>query len=435
MKLYYGKRIFDVCKKLINLNRSLTGEGNRQTLRVLSKINKNLKIKKFKSGEKIFDWKIPLEWNIKNAWIKDGKNKKIIDFKNNNLHVVGYSIPIKKTLSLKLLKKNLFTYKKLPNAIPYVTSYYKKNWGFCIQYKYFKKLKKDNYKVYIDSELKKGVLNYGEIIIPGKSKKEVLLSTYICHPSMANNETSGISVLIYLSSWIQALKKRKYTYRIIFVPEAIGSLAYLKRNYVTMKKNTIGGFVITCVGDDKSYSILSSRNENTYSEIISERVLKKIKANYKKYHWLTRGSDERMFNGPGFDLPISSIMRSKYGTYPEYHTSLDNLDLVSPKSFQKSFNFCKAIIQEIENSVFPIAVNKGEPFLQKKNLYHNSNNIAEIKNWSFSLNLLNILSYCDGRNDLEQIRLNCKLNKKTFYKIFKIALRNKLLKILQTKEV
>jgi aminopeptidase-like protein len=213
-----GDKIHKFAKKLWPINRSITGSGQRKTLRYIRNINKNLKIKKFKTGKKVFDWKIPEEWNIKSAWIKNLKNEKIIDFIKNNLHVVGYSRSVNKKISLTELKKKLFSIKSRPNAIPYVTSYYKKSWGFCIEHKKLKNLKDKYYKIKIDSYFSKGNLSYGEILIPGKSKKEILFTTYICHPSMANNELSGPSLLTYLSKWLKG-RKNNYTYRILFLSE------------------------------------------------------------------------------------------------------------------------------------------------------------------------------------------------------------------------
>ncbi len=222
-----GKKIHDLCKKLLPLNRSLTGNGNRQTLKILKGICKNLKIKEIPSGKKVFDWTIPDEWNAKNAWIRCPNGKKIAIYKKNNLHLVSYSKKMNAKMSLDQLEKHLHYIKEQPNAIPYVTSYYNKNWGFCISYNEKKKLKKGTYEIFIDSTFSKGSLTYGEILIPGIEKKEIFLSTYICHPSMANNELSGPTVTIFLAKWLME-QKRRYSYRIIFIPETIGSISYLQ---------------------------------------------------------------------------------------------------------------------------------------------------------------------------------------------------------------
>ena len=363
-----GNKIYNLCKILFPYNRSLTGDGNRISLALLKKYCQKLKIKEVPSGTKVFDWTVPKEWNVNDAWITDRNNKKFAQFSKNNLHLVGYSKKIKKKMSLKKLEKKLFYLKDQPNAIPYVTSYYKEDWGFCISYNTRKKLKSGEYNIHIDSQLKKGHLTYGEILIPGKVKKEIFLSTNICHPSMANNELSGPCVTIFLAKWLLS-KKRKYSYRIVFVPETIGSITYLKKNYKVMKKNIIAGFNVVCVGDDRSYSYLPSRLENTLADKVALHVLKKYKKKFKKYSWLERGSDERQYCSPGIDLPIASIMRTKYGKYKEYHTSLDNLNnVVSPKGLEGGYNIVKKAIEVLENSCIPITNFLCEPQMSKKKL-------------------------------------------------------------------
>ena len=265
-----GRKIYNLAKKIFPFNRSLTGQGNVLTLYELKKVFKNLKIKKIKSNSKAFDWKVPLEWDVKKAKLIKINGDVVIDFKKNNLHLVSYSQPVNKIVSLKKLKKHLFYEKKLPNAIPYRTSYYHKNWGFCLSYNQFKKLKETKYKVEIQSSFKKGFMHYGEVLIKGKTKKEVLLSTNICHPSLANNELSGPTVLIYIAKFLKQLKKRKFSYRIVFLPETIGSIAYLKKNYKKIKKNFFAGFNCVCLGDEKNFSFLPSKNGNSNSDFFAK---------------------------------------------------------------------------------------------------------------------------------------------------------------------
>ena len=419
-----GDKIHKFAKKLWPINRSITGPGQKKTLNLIKEINKTLKIKKFKSGTKVFDWKIPLEWRIKDAWIKNSQNEKIIDFKKNNLHVVNYSVKIKKKILLKDLKKKLFYIKSRPDAIPYVTSYYKKSWGFCIEYNKMKNLKDEIYNVKIDSSFSKGHLNYGEILIPGKSKKEILFTTYICHPSMANNELSGPSLLTFISKW---LKKRKnnYTYRILFLSETIGSIAYISENLQRLKSNVIAGFVVSCVGDERGYSYLPSKNGDSLADRIALKILKKNNIKYKKYSWLDRGSDERQFCAPGINLPVCSVMRSKYGEYPEYHTSEDNLiNVVTPKGLNQSFLLYKSIINEIEKNEFPKSYYSCEPQLGKRDLYpttsfHNS--------FSKHQKLIkDFLSYCDGNLYLHEIAKKCKSSLAEVKKINQILKKKKL---------
>ena len=286
-----------LAKKIFPLNRSLTGKGNLETLRILKQVNPLLKIFKFRTGKNVFDWKIPKVWDVKSAYIITPENKKICDFKKNNLHLVGYSAPINKKIRLSKLEKNLFSIPKLPKAIPYVTSYYKKNWGFCIAHNERRKLSDGIYNVKIDTSFKNGYLHYGQIFIKGRLKKEIIFSTYICHPSMANNEISGIVVAIYLSNFIKK-KKRKFSYRIIFAPETIGAIAFISKNLEKLKKNVVSGYILTCVGDQRAYSFVPSRNSNSLSNKIAIKTLKKISPKVKYYKWKDRRSDERQYCSP-----------------------------------------------------------------------------------------------------------------------------------------
>ena len=427
-----GKKIHDLCKILWPINRSITGNGVRKTLDILKKKCSEMKIYEVASGTKVFDWTIPNEWNVKEAKILGPGGKKILDFYDNNLHLVGYSTPINKKMSLKELNKHLFSLKEKPKAIPYVTSYYKKNWGFCLSHNNRKKLKSGKYKVLINSELKKGSLTYGEIFLPGKSKKEIFLSTYICHPSLANNELSGPTVSIFIANWIKSLKDRKFSYRIIFIPETIGSITYLSKNLKKMKRNMYAGFNITCVGDERMYSYLPSRNGDTIADHTAKHILKWTDKNYKKYTWLDRGSDERQYCSPGIDLPVATIMRSKGGEYPEYHTSLDNLkNVVTPKGLNGSFNLIKKIIESFEFNCYPKNLYLCEPQLSKRNLYPSTSNWSKKENYTYELRLMkDLISFSDGKTSLLNIAENCKVPIWDFYSIIRKLEKNKIIKIL-----
>lgn len=408
--------MLNFAKKIFPLNRSLTGRDVIKTLKIIKKELPSLQLCSVKSGTKVFDWTVPKEWNVKKAYIIDPLKNKIADFNKNNIHLMGYSIPINKKLNLSQLKKKIFFLKKLPNAIPYVTSYYKKDWAFCLSYNHFKKLEKGNYKIIIDSSLKKGKLFYGQLFLKGKSNKEILLSTNICHPSLGNNECSGITLLTYLAKWISK-QNRKYSYRIVFVPETIGALCFIKKNLNQLKKNTIGGYTITCLGDERIFSFLPSRSGNTLSDKIALKILKANKKIFKTYSWLDRGSDERQYCSPNINLPIASVMRSKYGTYKEYHTSLDDLKkVVTNKGLSQSLNIYKKIINMFEKNYRPISKNIGEPFLKKHGLFNS-------KKYSNDVRLVSdILSYCDGQNDLVDISTLCKTS---FNKVTKVVKRLK----------
>jgi len=396
-----GKEIHEFAQQLWPLNRSITGNGTRETLRQINLHLPKLLIKSVPSGTKVFDWTVPKEWLVREAYIITPSGKKICDFSKNNLHLLGYSIPMEIDISLDELKKHLYTFPEQPNAIPYHTSYYKENWGFCLSHNEYKELKYGNYKVKIDSELYDGELNYGEIIIPGKNKKEIFLSTYICHPSMANNELSGPTVLTYLCKWLEKLSDREFTYRIVFIPETIGSITYLNYNHKEMKQNIIAGFNITCVGDNRAYSYLPSRNGKTLSDKIAKHVLTWTDPNFIEYTWLDRGSDERQYCSPGIDLPIASIHRTKFAKYPEYHTSLDNLeDVVTPEGLDGGYWAIRKSLELIErNKKFKVTV-LGEPQLGKRGLYPS----VSTKNMDQKILLMtHFISLCDGNTSLVDI--------------------------------
>ncbi len=399
--------IHDFAKELWPINRSLTGEGVRETLKKIKKILPNLEIKSLPTGTKVFDWEIPKEWNVKEAYILKPNGEKICDYQKNNLHLVGYSIFKKSTITYQELDKHLHSLPDQPNAIPYVTSYYDERWGFCISHNERLNLEKDGlYKVVIDSSLSNGELNYGELIIKGKSTKEIFLSTYICHPSMANNELSGPCVLSFIGKWINEKKNNKYNYRIIFIPETIGSIAYLSLNYKEMQKKIFAGFNVSCIGDDRSYSYLPSRKGNTISDKVAMHILNWTDPKYKKYSWLERGSDERQYCAPGIDLPIASIMRTKYGEYPEYHTSLDNLiDVVTPSGLNGGFKVLQKAINLLENYCRPQTKILCEPQMGKRGLYPT---ISKRGNPEKVKLMMDCLSLCDGENSI--IEISDKLN-------------------------
>jgi len=425
------KKYYKIAKiNLFPLNRSLTGAGVRKTLNIIKQEFPQLNIKKIKSGKKVFDWNVPPEWNVSEAFVIDKYNNKIIDFKKNNLHLVGYSTYIKKYILKKDLFKNLYFIKNQPKAIPYITSYYKKRWGFCVSFNQYKNLDKqyssnDKFKVIIDASLnKKGNLNYGEIILKGKSKKEILISTYICHPSMANNELSGPIVSMGLINYFKRKKLNK-TLRFIFIPETIGSISYLSNNVKYLKENVIGGYNLSCVGDERQHSCMFSKYQNSPSDEAVIEAYKSLKIkNYKIYSFLKRGSDERQYNSPGIDLKISSIFRTKYGEYPEYHTSLDNFNLVTVKGCTGGFNVAKKSIEILLERIYPECKIMCEPQMGKRGLYptlstKNTNKLTK--------GYMDFLQYADGTNSLEKISSLIKLDLNSVRKIYNILFKNNLI--------
>lgn len=418
-------KVFNLAKKIWAYNRSLTGNGVRDTLREFKKINKNLKIKKIRSGTKAFDWKVPLEWNVKEAYMIDPDKKKICDFSKNNLHLVGYSVPHKKNYTLEKIKKKIYTYKKLPDAIPYHTTYYKKDWGFCMSLNQKKKLKKGIYKVNINSSLKKGYMNFGEIFIKGKKKKEIFFSTYICHPSMANNELSGPCTMIYFSEYLKKLKLN-YSIRILFIPEGIGSIYYLSRNYKNMKKNIECGFNVSCIGDNRSYSFITSRKNNTITDKITRYIYQNTSKKFIEYSWNERGSDEKNYCAPGIDLPVCTIMRTKFGKYKEYHTSKDKLGKVVTKTgLHNSFELLKKIHLLADNYCNPKTNILGEPFLTKYNLYPTLSRQSLPKKIML---IKNIITYSDGENSIIDIAEKCKVSVWDIIPLIKMLQKKKILK-------
>lgn len=397
MTLDIGKKMYSLAEELFPICRSITGNGVRETFKIISSYLPDLKTYEIPSGTICFDWTIPQEWNIYDAYIKNLQGEKIVDFKVNNLHVVNYSTPVDETIGYEELRKHLYSLPKMPDAIPYVTSYYQKNWGFCLTHNLLEKMTDKEYQIKIDSQLSDGSLTYAEIIIPGESEKEIFLSTYVCHPSMGNNETSGPVLATFLAKYISSMS-RKFSYRIIFVPETIGAVAYLSKNLGTLKKNVHAGFQLTCVGDNREYSYLPSRKGNTITDKIMKHALKHKVDAYKAYTFHDRGSDERQYCSPGVDLPFASIMRSKYGQYEEYHTSKDDLSLISAEGFLGSYDIHVHCINLLEKNEVYVATGLCEPQLGKRGLRSNAGVLGQ---YTANFRLISeVLAYADGNSDL-----------------------------------
>ena len=402
-----GNQIYKLAHELWPINRSITGDGVRKTLSIIKQHLPEMEIKEVPTGTKVFDWEVPKEWRIRDAWIRTPTGEKICHFKNNNLHLLGYSCPYNGKMTLNELDNFLFSIEEQPNAIPYITSYYKNSWGFCISHNQRKALQDGEYEVYIDSEFLDGHLTYGEVLLKGESDKEVFLSTYICHPSMANNELSGPCVTTFITKWIKEIPNRYYSYRIIFIPETIGSITYLSFNLFEMKQKIIAGFNVTCVGDDRVYSYLPSRNGKTISDDVAKHVLKHIDSSYKSYSWTDRGSDERQYCAPGVDLPIASIMRSKFSNYDEYHTSLDDLTfVVSPQGLEGGYQAIRYAIEAIENNVYPISNFLCEPQLGKRGLYPS---LSTKKSHEEVRRTMDLITWSDGTKSLLEIADLCEV--------------------------
>ena len=418
-----GLKMYGWASDLFPLNRSLTGAGVRETLLYFQKEIPEILIHEVASGTRANDWVVPEEWNVKEAYLLDLQTGHRFDFKDNNLHLMGYSIPVNEIISREELDSHLHTLPDQPNAIPYVTSYYSREWGFCLSENQKNTLSKGKFQVVIDSTLEPGVMNYGELLIPGQSKNEILLSTYICHPSMANNELSGPVVALAISKLVKELENKRFSYRILLIPETIGSIYYISKNLNEMKENINAGWVLTCMGDEGNYSYIPSRKGGTLADRVSIKTLEELGVNYNKYTFLDRGSDERQYCAPGVDLPVASLMKSKYGSYPEYHTSLDNLNFITPEGLKESYEMMKTAIEILESNKFWKLKTLGEPQLGKRGLYPT----LSTKNSGTTVqDLMNVIAYCDGENDLIDISNICGLKFKEVLKIIETLFINEL---------
>lgn len=410
----YIDEINKFLKRLFPITRSITGNGNRETLRILQEIIP-LTIKEYPTGEDVYDWEIPKEWNIKDAWIKNQNGDKVVDFKKNNLHIVSYSIPIHKKLKFNELKDHLHYIKELPDAIPFRTSYYSEDWGFCIAYDDYKKYFKENeeYEVFIGSSLEDGFLTIGELLIEGRSRKEHLISTYICHPSLANDNLSGVILTAFLAKKLLS-KKNNFSYRIIFVPETIGAITYCA-NHESIMKDIDSGFVITTVGGSGKFGFKQSFDQTHFINNIIEEVFQENNIDYITYDFNDIGSDERQYSSIGFRINVATISKDKYYEYDYYHTSHDNLDFVRPEYINESLDLYLQAIKMIDkNIIFKSQYPYCEVMLSKHGLYEKlGGSSLPNKKLKDSEIMLRLLLYCDGRYDLYEIskKLNITIDK------------------------
>ena len=425
--------IFD---ELFPICRSITGDGYNRSLAILSR-HINFKKIKYPSGKKVFDWVVPKVWKIKEAYIEH-KKKRIVDFKKNNLHVISYSKPINTNLSLQKLNKNLFSIKKYPRLIPYVTSYYKKNWGFCMQDKQRRSLKKGNYKVVINSSFHNGHIINGLTKLKGKSRKIILLSSYLCHPSMANNELSGPLVMLGLFEKIKKWNNRRFNYYFLINPETIGSLCFLYDYKNILKRNLDGGLVLTCLGGPKKkLSYKKSKKGSSNLDKIFENLSRNNLVNLRNFD-PTEGSDERQYCSSGLDLPVGQIARTVYGDYHQYHTSGDDKNFMK---ISQIFNSVEKIenILKINEYTFPLTryIPYGELMLGKRNLYPNINSYKTRNNSSDNLIddrkrlniLLNLLSYADGKRNILDISNLTNIKLHDMIAVLDTCLKEKMIKV------
>ncbi len=422
-----GNRMYALAGRMFPICRSITGDGFRKSLKILCEEVPDIKIYEVPSGTPVFDWTVPKEWNIRGGGIYRLNGDKVIDFKDSNLHVLGYSLPVNEVVSKKELLEHLYTQPNQPDLIPYVTSFYKERWGFCMSENQKNSLSDENYKVIIDSDFREGSLTYGELIIPGESKEEILITSYLCHPSMANNELSGPVVLVELMKYVQQLKKRRYSYRFVINPETIGSITYLSRNLEILQKNVVAGFVLSCVGDNRTYSYIESKYGNTLADRVLQNVLKFHFPDYKRYSFLKRGSDERQYNSAGVDLPVCGFCRSKYEEYSEYHTSADNMDLISPEGLQGAYDVMEKVINTLENNYYYKMKCMGEPQLGKRGLYPT---VSQKGKYCDVKATTHFIAYADGKNDLIDISNRIGVATYTLYPIIDQLIKYNLIEVV-----
>lgn len=392
-----GKEIYDFTRRLFPINRYLMGEGVRKTLLSIKEIIPEMQICEVPSGTKVFDWTVPLEWKVREAYIENERKERIIDFKKNNLHVVAYSDSIDEWMPLKKLKEYIHTDKEHADAVPYVTSYYNDHIGMCMSERQLNALPEGNYHLYIDSEKVKGSLTYGEIIFKGDTDDELLFHSVICHPSLANDELSGVTLAAFLAREIKKMRGHRYTYHFIFVPETIGAITYLAKNLLYLKEHVKAGYILSCEGDNRAYSYLATIKGNSLADRMAIKILSELHPDYTKYSFLDRGSDERQYNSPGIDIPVCLVCRSKAGEFPEYHTSNDNLDFVCPEGFQGSFEVFMSIIKLFEKNKSYRTKVLCEPQLGRRGLYSNVSFSGSKTPYKV---IVDFFAYSNGDNDL-----------------------------------
>lgn len=421
-----GRLMYDLAARLFPICRSITGYGFRQSLDILREEVPEIKVFEVSSGTQVFDWVVPKEWNIKGGYIETLDGQRIVDFKDNNLHVLGYSLPVDAIVTKEELLAHVYTLPEQPDWIPFVTSFYKERWGFCMSEKLKGQLTDASYHVVIDSDLKDGYLTYGELIVPGESDDEIMMTSYLCHPSMANNELSGPVVLIELMKYVMRLTKRRYTYRFLINPETIGSITYLSTHLPELQQNVKAGFVLSCVGDNLTYSYLETPYADTLADKVVQNVMHYHYPEYKRFSYLRRGSDERQYCSPLVHLPVCGVSRSKYMEYPEYHTSADNMDYISPEGLEGTYQVMVKVINALEyNRKYKVTC-FCEPQLGKRGLYPT---VSMKGAYDEVIALKDFLAYADGRNDLLEISNIIHQPTEVLIPVIEKLMNNKLIEI------
>jgi aminopeptidase-like protein len=400
-----GREIYELAAQIYPICRSITGDGVRKTLDCLRQ-QIDLTVNEVRTGTQVFDWTVPQEWNIRDAYIKNAAGGKILDFADSNLHVLNYSKPIHARMTLSELKTHLYTLPEQPDLIPYRTSYYQDRWGFCMAHRQLEQLPDEIYEVCIESGLADGHLSYGEYLHRGESREEFLLSAHICHPSLANDNCSGLALLTYLAKFLSG-RRTHYTYRFIFAPGTIGAITWLARN-----EQTVGrikhGLIVSCVGDGGGPHYKKSRRGNAAIDRVMSHVVQHAGSRGSVAEFEPYGYDERQYCSPGFNLPVGLLQRSKFGEFPEYHTSADNLQFIHPEHLAESFNMVLSAIKIVEGDARPRnTMPKCEPQLGRRGLYSTIGGDKDTP--ASNMALLWVLNLADGRHSLLEIAERAKM--------------------------
>jgi len=393
-----GEELYRMVSELYPICRSITGDGVRESLRLLQR-QAPLTLREVPSGTKVFDWAVPKEWNIRDAYIKNRRGEKVVDFQESNLHIVNYSVPVRKKMGLSELRSHLFSLPDTPDWVPYRTSYYKEGWGFCVSQHQLESLVEGEYEVCIDSTLAPGHLTYGELRLQGATDDEVLISSHCCHPSLCNDNLSGMAVAARLAHHLSE-RSLRYSYRFLWIPGTIGSITWLALNekYVSRIKH---GLVLSCVGDAGGFTYKRSRRGNAEIDRVVENVLKHSGGGYRLLDFTPHGYDERQYCSPGINLPVGCFMRTPNGAYPEYHTSADDLSLVKPMSMAGSLHHLLQIMTALEENQSYLNLNpKCEPQLGRRGLYHQ---VGGTKNAAAEDAMMWTLNFSDGAHSLLDI--------------------------------
>jgi aminopeptidase-like protein len=425
-----GEEMYALARRLYPICRSITGSGVRQTLAVLRELIP-LEMREVASGTPVFDWTVPKEWNIRDAYIKNSRGERVVDFQRSSLHVVNYSVPVRAKLRLPELRPHLHSLPEQPEWIPYRTSYYNESWGFCLAHKDLLTLSDDEYEVCIDSTLQPGSLSYGEYLVPGSTNEEVLIYTHTCHPSLANDNLSGIAVVTQLARLLAA-RRCRYSYRFVFGPGTIGSITWLSRNQERLHRIR-HGLVVVLVGDPGPLTYKRSRYGNAAIDRAVQQVLRAGGRAHRVVDFSPYGYDERQFCSPGINLPVGRLTRTPNGEYPEYHTSADNLNLVRPDTLAESLEVCTQVLSVLENNVCLRSTQPNcEPQLGKRGLYGRTGGGKEVGQREYSL--LWVLNLADGRHRLLDMIERSGLDPEPLYQASRDLLEAGLLEIVPESE-